>query len=234
MEGQPLPVQANSDPEWDSLDFFEKKRGQSIPVADVSKSLSGLGHQEMDPIAASGKRQIIEFSPTALSTDHAPQQNNNDDDEWGELVTTPVTAVDSSPSFTFHKERRPSTAHGDTRPFGVLRPDNWVDLNNNGFIRRDSAPSLAVKTSGLSPQPPVLNTEILQSAQQSQQSQRSGTIDWDFSMFEQSKSTPGKALNNSIATATTAPTFQATPVSKDDQIVADVVGGLPDLGYMLH
>ncbi|KAI5799186.1 hypothetical protein DFH27DRAFT_559915 [Peziza echinospora] len=233
-EGEPLPIQANSGPGWGSLDFFENKQAQVIPFADESKSPSGLGHQEVDPIAARGKHPIIDFSPPDISTTNAPQQSNNDDDEWGELVTTPVTAVDPSPSLPIHKERRPSTAHGDSRPFGVLRPDNWVDLNNNGFTRRDSAPSLAVKTTGLSPQPLLLNTEPFQLGQPPQQGQHGGAIDWDFSMFEQSKSTPPKARDNNTPTAMAAPSFKATPVSKDDQIVADVIGGLPDLGYMLH
>ena len=159
-----------------------------------------------------------------------------EDDDWGEMINSPATLVNPPPPLSNPttantatiKDRRPSTAHGQTNPFGTFQVGVLGTMNVTP-VRRDSAPTLVSPINVNSTMPGAVPTTENNSAT---------VVDWDFSVFER----PTK--KGLIPTSSTVSQVLALPgstllggsqaLSKEDKVAMDILEGLPDMGYMLR
>lgn len=209
---------------WASLELFEKQTvshaSHMNPPTSVDSDLRNL-EVYFDKKLKKQPTVALEFNPAV------------GDDDWGEMINSPATPVNPPPPLPITtapaiKNRRPSTAHGQTNPSGIFQVGEF-GTTNVAPIRRDSAPTLFSPININSTVPGAVPTV----------ENNSGTaVDWDFSVFERpAKTDPTPTLSPvSQVSAITGSTLLggSQVVSKEDKVVMDILEGLPDMGYMLR
>ncbi|KAF8442602.1 hypothetical protein BGX38DRAFT_775031 [Terfezia claveryi] len=208
---------------WASLELFEKGTLSHTSHASPPTSLdSGLRNPGLYFGEKQKKKQTI-----ALEFGSAVE-----DDDWGEMINSPATPVNPPPSLpittttstTAIKNRRPSTAHGQTNlsgqfQVGVPGPTNITP------IRRDSAPTFVS---------PINTSPTVTGAVPTTENNSATVVDWDFSIFERPAKIdliPASSAVSQVSGSTLLGGSQA--LSNEDKVAMDILEGLPDMGYML-
>lgn len=205
---------------WGSLDVFEKANVQAADNQPAKTSsdmdLRSFGSK---PEERPNERQMP--NPLQISA------TVDDEDDWGEMINSPSTSTQSptlivasavTTTTAAAKTRRPSTANGNSRPFGVF-DIGALETMSSTVVRRDSAPSLTTADNKV----PDMIGGVMGPTRAPIISSSADTFDWDFSVFERpavSKAPPHSTAKEQVAT-------------KEDKLVMDIIDGLPDLGYML-
>lgn len=218
---------------WASLDILEKNAITEITHPSSQVSLE-IGLHNLGPSCEETTKKQI---PHALELESAI----DDGDDWGEMINSPATPGKTAsphptttitpPTVSPVKDRRPSTSHGDTKPFGTSH--GGVTNANIAATRRDSAPSL------ITPITPSSHSIVpIPASVDTNENKTSEAIDWDFSVFERptnkntTQSSPRSTRPGSSEIGILAGESQV--VSKDDKLVMNILDGLPDMGYMFR
>ena len=209
---------------WASLELFEKG---AVPHATHASPPTSLDSEFRNLGLYFGEKP--KKQPTmALEFGSAVE-----DDDWGEMINSPATPVNPPPplpittttSTATIKNRRPSTAHGQTNPFGTFQA-GALGTTNATPVRRDSAPTLAS---------PIKINSIVPGANEDNSAT---AVDWDFSVFERlvKKDPIPTSSTVSQVSALSGSTLlgESQVLSKEDKVAMDILEGLPDMGYMLR
>jgi len=210
---------------WTSLDLLEKgtvSRTHASPSTSLDRDLRNLGLY-FDEKPKKPPTVALEFEPTVA------------DDDWGEMINSPATPVNPPPPLLTTTttntatitNRRPSTAHGQSNPFGAFEV-GVLGFKDVTPFRRDSAPTLFSPINGDFTVSGVVPTA---------ENNSTPAVDWDFSVFE------SPAKKGVIPTPSAVPQTSMSPGSTllggsqilptEDKVVMDILEGLPDMGYML-
>ncbi|KAF8425594.1 hypothetical protein EV426DRAFT_663400 [Tirmania nivea] len=219
-----------SDPgTWASLELFEKGNvshaTHASPPTSLDSDLCNLGlyfgeQPEKQPTMA------LEFGSAVK------------DDDWGEMISSPATPVNPPPALPIStttttttatiKNRRPSTAQGQTNSFGEILV-GVLETTNVAPVRRDSAPTLVS---------PINVNSTMSGAVPKTENNSATTVDWDFSVFERPATKDLITTSSAVSQASVLPgsTLLRGPqvLSKEDKVAMDILEGLPDMGYMLR
>ena len=206
---------------WASLELFEKgavsHKTHAGPPTSLDSDLRNLGLYKP-------KKKPT----TALEVDPAAK-----DDGWGEMINSPATPVNPPPPLPITtttntatvKNRRPSTAHGQTNPFGTFQVGELGTINV-APIRRDSAPTLVS---------PINDNPFLPGAVPTTGNNSATVVDWDFSVFERPAKTDPIPTSSSVSQVSGSTLLGGSQVvSKEDRVATDILEGLPDMDYMLR
>lgn len=209
---------------WASLQLFEKgavsHATHAGPPASLDSDLRNLGlyfgeKSKKKPTMA------LEFGSAV------------EDDDWGEMLNSPATPVNPPPplpitttiSTATIKDRRPSTAHGQTNPFGTFQV-GVLGTTNSAPIRRDSAPTLVS---------PINVNSAVPGAVPMMENNSATVVDWDFSVFERPTKTDLIPTTSAVSQVSGSTLLGGSQVlTKEDKVAMDILEGLPDMGYMLR
>lgn len=209
---------------WASLELFEKgtlsHTSHTSPPTSLDSGLRNLGLYFSEK-QKKKQTMALEFGSAV------------EDDDWGEMINSPATPVNPPPplpittttSTTTIKNRRPSTAHGQTNPswafqVGVPGATNFTP------IRRDSAPTFVS---------PIYTSPTVTGAVPTTENNSATVVDWDFSVFEGLAKTdliPASSAVSQVSGSTLFGGSQA--LSNEDKVAMDILEGLPDMCYMLR
>lgn len=244
---------------WTSLDMFESSN--SHPLSTKKATVNHPVLPEVPPISAMKTARhsgVVGITPTNMIKEEGKV---GIDDEWGDFIDAPVSPstpmspraypTDAGSLATIHLSTSSSSANNNpsnpTRKPSIISAVSHIksSLLSSKLLHRNSAPSLD-KLSSPSASTVIGSklhfnnaspTETLSRSSSAQDATPTKTVEWDFSVFEQ---TTPKVLDPPRSQSVAAPEGHlkaitpGTSSKQEDDIVNTIIDGLPDLSYMLH
>ncbi|KAF8468165.1 hypothetical protein BDZ91DRAFT_722021 [Kalaharituber pfeilii] len=228
-----LPQTVSPEDNWGSLAIFEQAGSPGVSHSNVTVFETELPNLESAREEVSKEEKL---KPEALQI----ISRSNDDDDWGEMMDSAPTPNQPHPQqasiaanvMTPHQvTRRPSTAHGDSLPFGISRSAPFQGIVSSSTRSDPGHPLMALlgatTDKHLTQRPAEKSMEIsIPSAVDSSA--------WDFSVFERPSALQPIEEKESDFGVFRKAISGPKPHSKEDQLVRDIVDGLPDMSFMLR